>query len=287
VIEAEKANYPVAWMCGLLGVPRSSFYAWRNRVESPTAARRRELGTQVRRVFTASRQTSGCRRVTAALNRDGVECSVGLVADLMRELRLRAVQPRAYKRTTVAGADALDPPDLIGRDFTARAPGQRLVGDITYLRTGEGWLYLATVIDLATRMVVGWQLASHMRTSLIVDALQMAITSGHVNRDGIFHSDRGAQYTSTEFSQFCKDNRIRTSVGRTGVCWDNAAAESFFASLKNEMYYRHTFTTRAHARFAVADYIEVFYNRQRLHSTLGYRTPYEAHTDHQTTATAA
>ncbi len=287
MIEAEKANYKVAWMCRLLDVPRSSFYAWRNRVETPTAARRRDLAAHVRRVFETSRQTSGCRRVAAALNRDGIECSVGLVADLMRELGLRAVQPRAYKRTTVPGQAPVASPDLIGRDFTAPAPGQRLVGDITYLKTGEGWLYLATVLDLATRMVVGWQLADHMRTSLVVDALRMALDAGHIDRDAIFHSDRGTQYTSAEFHRFCKEKLVRTSLGRTGVCWDNAAAESFFAALKNEMYYRSSFPTRARARFAVADYIEVFYNRQRLHSTLGYRTPFEALTDYQTAATAA
>lgn len=287
MIEAEKANYKIVWMCRLLQVPRSSFYAWRNRVESPSAARRRELAVHVRRVFEDSRQTSGCRRVAAQLNREGHECSVGMVADLMRELGLAAVQPRAYKRTTVPGEHPLESPDLIDRDFTAQAPGQRLVGDITYLRTGEGWLYLATVIDLATRMVVGWQLASHMRTSLIVDALEMAVDGGHVQREAIFHSDRGTQYTSKEFALFCKDNHVRTSLGRTGVCWDNAAAESFFASLKNEMYYRYSFPTRARARFAVADYIEVFYNRRRLHSTVGYRTPYEALTQFRTAATAA
>jgi transposase InsO family protein len=287
VIEAEKANYDVAWMCRLLKVPRSSFYAWRNRVETPTAARRRALAVEVARVFADSRQTSGCRRVAAALNRDGHECSIGMVADLMRELGLAAVQPRAYKRTTVPGEHPVASPDLIGRDFMATEPGVRLVGDITYLKTGEGWLYLATVLDLATRMVIGWQMATHMRTSLIVDALQMAIDSGHVQPDAIFHSDRGTQYTSTEFAMFCTQNRVRTSVGRTGVCWDNAAAESFFASLKNEMYHRYTFHTRTRARFAVADYIEVFYNRRRLHSTLGYRTPFEALTDYRTAAAAA
>ena len=182
-------------MCGLLGVARSSFYAWRNRTETPTAARRRRLALEVRRVFDASRQTSGCRRIAAQLNRDGHECSVGLVADLMRELGLRAVQPRGYKRTTIPGEDPVESPDLIGRDFdpAGSAPGERLVGDITYLRTGEGWLYLATVIDIATRMVVGWQLADHMRTSLVVDALQMGIDAGLVHEDAIFHSDRGCQ----------------------------------------------------------------------------------------------
>lgn len=194
MIEAEKANYKIAWMCRLLDVPRSSFYAWRNRAETPTQARRRQLAEHVSRVFNGSRQTSGCRRVAAQLNREGHECSVGLVADLMRELGLKAVPPRAYKRTTVPGEAPVESPDLIGRDFTADGvPGERLVGDITYLKTGEGWLYLATVIDLATRMVVGWQLATHMRTSLVVDALQMAIDAGRVRPDAIFHSDRGAQ----------------------------------------------------------------------------------------------
>jgi transposase InsO family protein len=287
VIEAEKAYYPISFMCGLLGVSRSSFYAWRHQAETPTAARRRELAGLVRKAFEVGRGTYGCRRITAALNRDGVACSVGTVADLMRELGLKACQPKAYKKTTVPGEEPVCSADLIDRDFTAERPGERLVGDITYLKTGEGWLYLATVIDLATRMVVGWQLADHMRTSLNVDALAMARNAGHVRAGAIFHSDRGAQYTSREFSLFCNEIRVRTSVGRTGVCWDNAAAESFFAALKNEMYYRETFATRAKARFAVAEYIEIFYNRQRLHSTLGYRTPAETLTDYQTAATAA
>lgn len=287
MIDAEKANYKIAWMCRLLGVPRSSFYAWRNRAETATAARRRELAVLVKAAFEAGRGAYGCRRVAAALNRDGHPCSVGLVADLMRELGLRACQPRAYKRTTVPGEAPVSSPDLIGRDFTAAAPGTRLVGDITYLRTGEGWLYLATVIDLATRMVTGWQLAQHMRTSLVTGALQMAITHGHVQPGAIFHSDRGAQYTSGEFARFCQAHGVRTSVGRTGVCWDNAAAESFFGALKNEMYHQQSFPGRARARFAVADYIEVFYNRKRLHSALGYRTPFEALTEHQAAATAA
>jgi putative transposase len=287
VIDVEKASYKIAWMCALLGVPRSSFYAWRNKAETATAARRRELAARVRRVFGAGRGAYGCRRVAAQLNREGHPCSVGLVADLMRELGLRACQPRAYKRTTVPGEQPVTSPDLIGRDFTAAAPGQRLVGDITYLRTGEGWLYLATVIDLATKMVTGWQLAGHMRTSLVTDALAMAISHGHVQPGAVFHSDKGCQYTSAEFARFCQANAIRPSTGRTGVCWDNAAAESFFGALKNEMYHRQAFPDRARARFAVADYIEVFYNRKRLHSALGYRTPFEALTDFQAAATAA
>jgi transposase InsO family protein len=182
VIDAEKATYPVALMCRLLGVSRSTFYAWRERADTATAARRRTLTEHVSRVFDASRGTYGCRRVAAALNRQDIACSVGLVADIMRELGLRACQPRAYKRTTVPGEQPVSRPDRIGRDFTATAPYTRLVGDITYLRTDEGWLYLATVIDLATRMVVGWQTAPHMRTTLIIDALAMAAKHGHLRR---------------------------------------------------------------------------------------------------------
>jgi putative transposase len=190
-------------MCELLAVPRSSFYAWRNRAETATQARRRALAVHVRRVFDDSRATFGCRRITAQLNREGHECSLGLVADLMRELGLQAVQPRAYRRTTIPGDQPIEAPDLLGRDFdpASSAPGERLVGDITYLRTGQGRLYLATVIDLATRMVVGWQLATHMRTSLVTDALQMAITSGYVQPDAIFHSDRGRQPEFNRWSQ--------------------------------------------------------------------------------------
>lgn len=288
MIEAEKANYPIRWMCQMLEVPRSSFYEWRRQAtrETATQARRRRLAVEVKRVFDDQRQTAGCRRIAAQLNDEGHRCSVGLVADIMRELGLKAVQPRAYKTTTIRGEEAPKVPDLIAGDFTAEEPGTRLCGDITYLRTDQGWLYLATVIDLATRMVVGWQMADHMRTSLVIDALEMARTHGHVERGAVFHADRGTQYTSAEFAHYCERAGVRPSMGRTGVCWDNAAAESFFATLKNEMYHRYRFTTRARARFAVAEYIEVFYNRKRRHSSLGYKTPVAALADHQM-ATAA
>jgi putative transposase len=275
VIDAEKANYPVAWMCPLLGVPRSSFYAWRRRAETTTAARRRQLAAHVRRIFDAGRGAYGCRRVTAALNREGHECSVGLVAELMRQLGLRGCQPRAYKRTTVPGKQAQPRPDLIGRDFTATEPGSRLVGDITYLRTGEGWLYLATVIDLATRMVVGRQLAEHMRAGLVVDALAMAVTHGHVRPGAVFHSDRGAQpgYTSEQFARACTRMGVVRSMGRVGSALDNAVSESFNSVLKVEYVHRHSFATRTEARLRIATWITGFYNTRRRHSAAGGLPP--------------
>ena len=287
MIDAEKANYPIAWMCSMLHVPRSSFYEWRSRALTATAVRRAELAVLVGEVFTEFRQTYGCRRIARELNARGIACSVGLVADLMREMGLKAVQPRAYRVTTVHGVDDEYPVDLIERDFTSQQPGTRLVGDITYLRTGQGWLYLATVIDLATRMVVGWQIADHMRTTLIVDALEMARLYGHLQPNAICHSDRGTQYASGDYAKYCVKIGVRRSMGRTGVCWDNAAAETFFATLKNEMYYRYVFATKARARFAVAEFIEVFYNRKRMHSSIGYRTPAQALNDYRSAALAA
>ncbi|GAB4006361.1 hypothetical protein GCM10029992_56800 [Glycomyces albus] len=193
LIEAEKANYAVKWMCALLSVPRSTFYYWRDQAETATEARRRRLAVEIERVFQDSRRAYGCRRVAAQLNREGIACSVGLVADLMREAGLEAVQPRAWKKTTIPGEVAEAVADHVGRDCTARAPGRVAVGDITYLKTGEGWLYLATVIDLHTRMVIGWQMADHMRTSLVIEALAAAKEAGYLDQGAVFHSDRGTQ----------------------------------------------------------------------------------------------
>ena len=276
-------------MCRLLNVPRSSFYDWSARAQiTATAARRAQITDLVVAVFDQKRHTYGCRRIAHVLNTEyHTACSVGLVADIMREQGLKAVQPRAYKRTTLPGGADAYPGDQVERDFTAQVPGTVLVGDITYLRTGQGWLYLATVIDLCTRMVVGWSMAEHMRAALVVDALDMAHRGGFLQPGAVFHSDRGTQYCSHEFTRFCAGRQIVRSMGRRGNCFDNAVAESFFATLKNEMYHRYWFPTRAHARYAVAEYIEVFYNRQRHHSTLGYRTPAQALRDYQQEAIAA
>ena len=273
----EKARHSIGFMTRLLGVSRAGYYAWvkRQGTTTPSQHRRDELSALIRQIDTDKHQTYGFRRMLAELARRGVTASAGLVRKLMGELGVYGIQPRASKRTTIPAIDAADRPDLLCRDFTAEAPGQRFVGDITYLRTGEGWLYLASVIDLFNREVVGWSMADHMRVELVADALTMAHTHGRIGEGAVFHSDRGSVYTSAAYADLAQDYGVRLSVGRTGVCWDNAVAESFFSMLKNEMYHRYTFTTRARARFAVMDYIEVFYNRQRVHSTLGYHTPAE------------
>lgn len=278
----EEGTYTVVMMARLLGIARQGFYRWRKQQDDDPdggprpgsrAARRSALAGRIQVHWEASRHAHGVRRIQADLADEGTRASRWLIAKIMRALGIAGLQVRSTRRTTIPAADADTREDLIRRDFRPPVPTTHLVGDITYLKTGEGWLYLATVIDLTTRMVVGWSTAPHMRTSLITDALNNAHDAGYVAGGAVFHSDRGSQYTSAEFARVARLLDVRLSVGRTGVCWDNAVAESFFASLKKEMYHQQHFPTRHHAHLAVMDYIEVFYNRRRRHSTLDYRTP--------------
>jgi len=283
LIAAEEGNHSIALMCRLLRVDRTGYHRWhadRGAGIDPGSrrARRTRLGAVIMGMWLASRKAHGVRRIHADLAAVGEPASRWLVWKIMCELGIAGVQPRARKRTTIPADDAAHRKDLIRRRFRPPEPTTHLVGDITYLNTGEGWLYLATVIDLTTRMVVGWATAAHMQTPLISEALINAHRHGYVAGGAVFHSDRGAQYTSAEFASVAALVDVRLSVGRTGVCWDNAVAESFFSMLKNEMYHRERFATRARARLAVADYIEVFYNRKRRHSTLGYQTPHQVMT---------
>ena len=278
LIHAEEGHHEITVMCSLLSVARTGYHAWRSALGTPAdpasrAATRAALAKRIHILWKDSRRVHGARRIQADLADEGEHVSLWLVGKIMRELGIAGIQPRSSTRTTIPADDADHREDLVRRKFTPPVPTTHLVGDITYLKTGEGWLYLATVIDLTTRMVVGWQTATHMRTSLITEALVMAHQGGYVAVGAVFHSDRGAQYTSAEFAAAARLLDVRLSVGRTGQCWDNAVAESFFSMLKNEMYYLSTFATRARARLAVADYIEVFYNRRRRHSTLDYQTP--------------
>jgi putative transposase len=287
-IDAEKAQYPIVKMCGWLDVSASGFYAWRDRPASDTARRRARLGVLIQAIFKDSDGTYGYRRVHAALNRQGEQCGPELVRDLMRELGLVPCQPRPWRpRTTQAGEGGESIPDLVGRRFDADTPGSKMVGDITYLPTWEGFCYLATVIDCCTKECIGYAIAEHMRSELVIDALRMAARNYPLESGAIFHSDRGSQYLSRAFAEAASRLDIRQSVGRVGSCFDNALAESFNAALKVERVNRTVYPTREHARKDVVRYIEFRYNTNRLHSALGYRTPREAYNDYENQRQAA
>lgn len=280
-IDAEKAQYPIVKMCTWLDVSTSGFYDWRDRPASTTTQRRVRLGALIEVVFNESDRTYGYRRIHAALTRQGEHCGPELVREIMRELDLVPCQPRPWRPTTTqAGEGAESIADLVGRDFTAAAPGTKLVGDITYLSTGQGFAYLATVIDCCTKECIGYATAEHMRAELVIDALRMAARNYALETGAIFHTDRGSQYLSQSFAETAAQLDIRHSVGRVGSCFDNAQAESFNATLKVERVNRAVYPTREHARKDVARYIEFRYNTKRLHSALGYRTPREAHNDY-------
>lgn len=265
----------ITQMCGWLKVSRSGFYEWRSRPESATTQRREEIKGLITKAFADSDGTYGYRRVAAQLDRWGVPAGLELVRDLMRELGLVACQPRPWRPITTEPGLAGTIPDLVNRDFSATVPGEKMVGDITYIPTWEGWLYLATVIDCASRKVIGWAMDDHYRTPLITAAIDMASRNIDLPPGAVFHSDRGSNYTSAEFAAVLERLGIRQSVGRTGVCFDNALAESFNAAVKVERVHRTVYPTRKRARDDIARYIEIRYNRQRLHSGLGYRTPQE------------
>ena len=281
LIEREKANFPISRMCVWSEVSRSGFYEWLKAPTSATALHRFWLAVQVKKIFNDSHGRYGHRRVHEGLTRKGIDVGLELVRRLMADLALVACQPRPWRVTTIPGEGA-GPVDLVKRDFTSPAPGHRFVGDITYIHTWEGWLYLSTVIDLCTKEVVGWAMADHMRTSLVCDSLTMAASHRTFCDGAVFHTDRGCQYTSAELAAHLEESNMVGSMGRTGVCWDNALAESFFASLKKELVHRTVYTTRKKAYDSVAEYIEIFYNRQRYHSGLGYLTPLEAYEQYQT-----
>jgi putative transposase len=278
-IVAEKAAYPVRLLCRALGVSASGFYAWWRRGPSDREREDRMLLGWIRAIHGRSLGTYGAPRVHAELEY-GHEVHVGRkrVERLMRADGLSGRHLRRRRGLTKQDRMAVPAPDLIGRDFSpanAAIPGARMVGDITYLATGEGWLYLADALDLATRSVLGYAMADHMRASLVVDALDMAAGRVQLPVGAIFHSDRGSQYTSLAFARSCDRLGVSRSMGRTGSCFDNAVAESFWGTLKRELG-RGWWPTRADARRAVFHYISIFYNRQRRHSALGYLTPQEA-----------
>ena len=264
-------------MCEWLGVSKSGYYEWRSRPQSAASERRELLKIKIKALFEANNDEYGYRRMHAILVRGGEECCPELVRGLMRELGLEPCQPKPWRRSLTEQDGQAGPiPDLVNRDFTADKPGAKMVGDITYIWTWEGWLYLATVIDCATRKIAGWAMDDNYKTPLIIDAVRMAVRNLDLPEGAIFHSDRGSNYTSEKFAGELKKLGMSQSVGRTGICYDNALAESVNGTLKVELVHRTQYPTREKARKDIARWIELRYNQTRLHSGLGYRTPQEA-----------
>jgi transposase InsO family protein len=291
-IAEEKANSSCPWavaeMCRTLGVSRQGFYDWQSRPPSDHQVTDRLLAAEIEAIWECSDRTYGAPRVHRWLRRQGYRVSRKRVARIMREHDWVGVSGRRRPRTTIVDKTARAAEDLVARNFNPAAPDLTWAGDITYIATGEGWLYLATVIDLFSRRVIGWGVADHLRTPLVSSALEMAVATrgGHV--DGVvFHSDRGCQYTSGEYRQLCERLAVTQSMGATGICFDNSPAEAFFASLKRELVHRRRFATRAEARREIIRWIEGWYNARRLHSSIAYMTPNEKEAAWQTDRLAA
>jgi len=276
-IDGLKYAYPISKMCAWLEVSRSGFYEWRDRPASATAERRERLTEQITKIFRDEDETYGYRRVHAELARQGIEAGLELVRSIMRAAGLVACQPRPWRHSLTQAGQAGNLCDLLERDFSALVPGAKLVGDITYIDTWEGWLFLATVIDCHTKKVIGYAMDDNYKTPLIARAVERAAANMALPDGAIFHSDRGSNYTSQEFAETLEALKIRQSVGRTGICFDNAMAESFFGVLKVERVHRTQYPTREHARRDITRYIEFRYNTRRIHSGLGYNTPQEVH----------
>jgi transposase InsO family protein len=266
-------EFSIQRMCDVFAVSRSGYYAWRTRPESPRKCHDRRLLTLIKTSFKQSRETYGYRRIHDDIRELNESCSKHRIARLMRENHIHPKTRKKFKVTTDSKHTKPIHENHLARQFTAKAPNQRWVSDVTYIPTTEGWLYLAVIMDLFSRKIVGWSMSHRMKESLVIDALKMALFRRKISSKLLLHSDRGSQYASDNFQQLLRDNRIECSMSRKGNCWDNAAMESFFHSLKTECVYHERYLTRNEAKKSIFDYMEVFYNRQRKHSYLGYRTP--------------
>jgi transposase InsO family protein len=275
-IEDRRADYPVTVLCDVLGVSPAGYYAWRARPESQRAAANRELVDNIKRVHRDTCGRYGSPRIHAELMAQGRGVSRGRIERLMRRHGIRAImaQPRRM-RTTDSRHDFPIAANLLKRSFTAAAPNQIWLADITYVETDQGWLYLAMVLDLYSRKIVGWAMADHLRADLPLTALRMAISIQRPGAGLIHHSDRGVQYASTEYRKLLQSAGLRASMSRKGDCYDNAPMESFFHTLKTELVYHTHYATRADATRDIFAYIEGFYNRTRRHSAIGYISPIE------------
>lgn len=271
-IAKHRGIWPVSWLCGALGVSRSGFHAWLVRAPSARARSDIEVGRKVRASFTLSDRTYGARRVWHDVLADGVDCGLHRIERLMRQQGLRA-RPRRRGLPKDHGEKSVVAANVLDRQFVADAPNQKWVADFTYIWTAQGWLYVAAVIDLFSRRVVGWSMSATMTAQLVADAMMMAIWRRGKPDALLHHSDQGSQYTSEQFQRLMQDNGVTCSMSRSGNCWDNAAMESFFSSLKTERVRKKVYRSRDQARADVFDYIERFYNPTRRHSTLGYLSP--------------
>jgi len=271
-IAKHREIWPVAWMCGALGVSRSGFHAWLTRAPSQRARDDEVIGARVRASHVGSYRTYGARRVWHDLLAEGISCGLHRVERLMQAQGLRA-RPRRRGLPKDQGERSVIAGNVLDRQFTADRPNQKWVADFTYIWTAEGWLYVAAVIDLFSRRVVGWSMSDTMTAQLVTDALIMAIWRRGKPDALLHHSDQGSQYTSEQFQRLMADNGVTCSMSRSGNVWDNAAMESFFSSLKTERIRKKVYRTRAQAKADVFDYIECFYNPTRRHSTLGYLSP--------------
>ena len=278
---AHQADYPITTMCRVLGVSTSGYYAWRNREPSERAKEDARLTEVIRSIHERSRGTYGAPRIHAELRRKhDIRVGKKRVARLMREAGLRGVCRRKFVTTTKRAERARPAPDLVDRDFTAEEPNQLWVADITFVPTRAGFCYLAIVLDVFSRRIVGWSMKSHMETSLVLDAMTMAIRQRQP-RDVIHHSDQGCQYTSIEFGARCRKAGVRPSMGSVADCYDNAMCESFFATLECELIERKRFDNHAQAMEAIFEFIEGWYNPHRRHSALDYQSPIAYEKQHQ------
>ena len=271
-IAKHRGVWPVAWICGALGVSRSGFHAWLTRAPSQRSRDDEKISTRIRASHISSYRTYGARRVWHDILAEGYQCGLHKIERLMREQGLRA-RPRRRGLPKDQGERSVISSNVLDRQFTADRPNQKWVADFTYIWTAEGWLYVAAVIDLFSRRVVGWSMSDGMTAQLVTDALTMAIWRRGKPVALLHHSDQGSQYTSEQFQRLMADNGVTCSMSRSGNCWDNAAMESFFSSLKTERIAKKLYRSRAQAKADVFDYIECFYNPTRRHSTLGYLSP--------------
>lgn len=267
-------------MCTILEISRSGFYAWLKRKPSERSKSDARMTELIREVHKSSREVYGAPRVHEALKAGGVECGRNRTARLMREDGLQSKTKKKFKATTNSKHSHPVAPNLLGQDFKAQLPNTIWISDITYIWTDEGWLYLATTMDLFSRGVVGWSMDSRMKSSLVVSALDMALKAREPMDGLIHHSDRGVQYAAKPFQKALNSNGIVCSMSRKGNCYDNAVQESFYHSLKTELVHHEHYRTRAEARASIFEYIESFYNRVRLHSTLGYKSPLQFEMEH-------